>query len=171
MGGASNVEVYTIAAPSPGNAGFAAYYNALFSTPSGRNSAFRFFNSLDVVPNAWASLGTVETYYPPLLSCPADITNITRYAEKALGTTYVQLGDLAAGSAVELSGTLVTPFDVRRGRLGLNPFEDALFLWEAAQQHACTTYQALLETPLTLVASGNVRRTLAALRKQGQAAP
>jgi hypothetical protein len=166
IGGVSNIEVYTIAAPSPGNADFAAYYNGLFATPLGRNSAFRFFNSLDVVPNAWASLSTVETYYPPLLSCPADITNIVRYAEKAVGATYVQLGDLAAGSAIELTGTLVTPFDRRRGRLGLNPFEDALFLWEAAQQHACTTYQALLETPLTVLGVGNVRRTLAALRKQ-----
>jgi pimeloyl-ACP methyl ester carboxylesterase len=168
IGGASNVEVYTIAAPSPGNADFAAYYNGLFATSSGRNSAFRFFNSLDIVPNAWASLGTVETYYPPLLSCPADITNIVRYAEKAVGTNYVQLGDLATGSAIALDGSLVIPFDARRGRLGLNPFEDALFLWEAAQQHACTTYQALLETPLTVLAAGHVKRTLAALRKQRQ---
>jgi hypothetical protein len=165
-GAASNIEVYTIAAPSPGDADFAAYYNRLFATAAGRSSAFRFFNSLDVVPNAWASLDTIETYYPPLLPCPADIINIVRYAGQAIGTTYVQLGDLTAGSAIELTGTLVTPFDNRRGRLGINPFADALFLWEAAQQHACTTYQALLETPLTFVAAGNVRRTLVSLRRQ-----
>ena len=69
-GSAFGISVYTIAAPSPGNADFAAYYNALFTDQSGDSTAFRFFNSLDVVPNAWASLATVETYYPPLVACP-----------------------------------------------------------------------------------------------------
>jgi hypothetical protein len=79
--GAPEVVTDTIAAPSPGNGEFATYYNTLFT------NAFRFFNSLDVVPNAWASLGTVETYYPPLVSCPPDITTIVSYAEQAVGTT------------------------------------------------------------------------------------
>nr|WP_294545014.1 hypothetical protein [uncultured Rhodopila sp.] len=167
VGGPSTVSVYTIAAPSPGNAAFAAYYNALFTGPSGHGTAFRFFNSLDVVPNAWASLGTVETYYPPLVACPNDIKTIIGYAEQAVGTTYRQLGDAAAGSAIELSGSLAMPFAQHRGRLAIDPFEDALFLWEAAQQHACTTYQTLLQTPLTVPEAARVRRTLAALRKQG----
>ena len=68
VGSASALSVYTIAAPSPGNTEFADYYNALFTDQSGHSTAFRFFNSLDVVPNAWASLDTVETYYPPLVS-------------------------------------------------------------------------------------------------------
>ena len=68
MRSAVSISVYTIAAPSPGNAEFADYYNALFADQSGHSTAFRFFNSLDVVPNAWASLDTVETYYPPLVS-------------------------------------------------------------------------------------------------------
>nr|WP_294508684.1 lipase family protein [uncultured Rhodopila sp.] len=167
VGGPANLSVYTIAAPSPGNAAFATYYNTLFSSPSGHSTAFRFFNSLDVVPNAWASLGTVETYYPPLLTCPNDITTIIGYAEQAVGLSYRQLGDAAAGSAVELPGTLIPPFAQHRGRLELDPFEDALFLWEAAQQHACTTYQTLLQTPLTLPEAARVSRTLVALRKQG----
>jgi hypothetical protein len=87
VGDASSLSVYTIAAPSPGNADFAAYYNALFSVDPGHSTAFRFFNSLDVVPNAWASLSTVETYYPPLVSCPADIRNIIARAEKAVSGT------------------------------------------------------------------------------------
>jgi hypothetical protein len=76
---------------------------------------------------------------------------------------YVQLGEPAVGSAVELSGTLMTPFGAHRGRLGLNPFENALFLWEAAQQHACTTYQALLQTPFMAPAVGRVKQVLEAL--------
>jgi hypothetical protein len=164
VGSASSLSVYTIAAPSPGNADFATYYNALFATPAGSSTAFRFFNSLDVVPNAWASLGTVETYYPPLVACPSDITNVIARAQQAVGTNYRQLGEAAAGSAIELPGTIITPFGARQGRLQLDPFEDALFLWEAAQQHACTTYQALLQTPLMVPAVGRVRQVLAALR-------
>jgi len=161
----ASLSVYTIAAPSPGNEDFASYYNALFTSQSGHSTAFRFFNSLDVVPNAWASLNTVETYYPPLVSCPSDISKIIDRAEDAVGGKYRQLGELAAGSAVELPGTIITPFAVHQGRMELNPFENALFLWEAAQQHACTTYQALLQTPLMVPAVGRVKRTLAALER------
>jgi hypothetical protein len=163
VGSASSISVYTIAAPSPGNAHFAAYYNTLFTDASGCSTAFRFFNSLDVVPNAWASLNTVATYYPPLVSCPPDISNIINRAENAVGGEYAQLGEREVGSAIELSGTLMTPFGARRGRLELNPFENALFLWEAAQQHVCTTYQALLQTPFMVPAIGRVKQVLETL--------
>ena len=140
----------------------------LFTAQSGHSTAFRFFNSLDVVPNAWASLNTVETYYPPLVHCPSDINKIIDRAENAVGGQYCQLGELAIGSAIELPGTIITPIGAHRGRMELNSFEDALFLWEAAQQHACTTYQALLQTPLTVPAVGKVKRALAALERQGR---
>jgi triacylglycerol lipase len=166
VGSTSSVSVYTVAAPSPGNEDFATYYNTMFTLQSGHSTAFRFFNSLDVVPNAWASLKMVETYYPPLVSCPSDINNIIGRAEKAVGAKYHQLGELAAGSAIELPGTVITPPSAHRGRPGLNPFENALFLWEAAQQHACTTYQALLQMPLTVPAVGKVKRVLAALEEK-----
>jgi hypothetical protein len=164
-GSAIGISVYTIAAPSPGNADFAAYYNALFSDQSGDSTAFRFFNSLDVVPNAWASLTTVETYYPPLVACPPDITRIIGRAETFVAGKYCQLGELAMGSAVGLSGTIIMPFAANRGRLEPNAFENVLFLWEAAQQHACTTYQALLQTPLMLPAVGRLKQALAALER------
>lgn len=162
---AIGISVYTIAAPSPGNADFAAYYNALFTDQSAHSTAFRFFNSLDVVPNAWASLTTVEAYYPPLVACPPDITRIIGRAETAVAGKYCQLGELAVGSAIELSGTIVTPFGAYRGRLEPNAFENALFLWEAAQQHACTTYQALLQTPLMLPEVGRLKQALSALER------
>jgi Lipase (class 3) len=161
-GSAFGISVYTIAAPSPGNAEFADYYNALFTDESG-STAFRFFNTLDVVPNAWATLDTVETYYPPLVSCSSEISRLVARAETAVAGKYCQLGELAVGSAVELSGTIVTPFGAYRGRLEANAFENALFLWEAAQQHACTTYQALLQTPLMLPEVGRLKQAIAAL--------
>jgi hypothetical protein len=166
IGSVSSLSIYTIAAPSPGNADFADYYNALFTDQSGHSTAFRFFNNLDVVPNAWASLDRVETYYPPLVSCPPDITKIVGRAEDAVAGKYVQLGELEVGSAVELIGTIITLFAANAERLGLNSYENALFLWEAAQQHACTTYQALLETPLTVPAVGKVKLALAALESR-----
>jgi hypothetical protein len=165
IGGASSVSVYTIAAPSPGNSDFANYYNALFTNQSGDSTAFRFFNSLDVVPNAWASLDEVETYYPPLVSCPPDISKIVGRAEGAVAGKYIQLGDPNVGSAIELAGSIVTPLGAYRGRLELNSFENAVFLWEAAQQHACTTYQALLQTPFIVPAVGKITQALAALEK------
>jgi hypothetical protein len=165
LGSTFSLFVYTIAAPSPGNDDFASYYNALFTAQSGHSTAFRFFNSLDVVPNAWASLNTVETYYPPLVSCPPNIKTIIGRAENAVSGKYRQLGGLAVGSAIELPGKIITPFGAQRGGMELNAFENALFLWEAAQQHACTTYQALLQTPLTVPAVGKIKRTLAALEK------
>jgi len=163
MRSAATISVYTIAAPSPGNAEFADYYNALFTDRSGHSTAFRFFNSLDVVPNAWASLDTVETYYPPLVSCPPDITRLIARAETAVAGKYGQLGEIAVGSAVELSGTIIAPFGTYRGRLDPNAFENAVFLWETGQQHACTTYQALLQTPLTVPAVGRLKHALAVL--------
>ena len=105
-----------------------------------------------------ASLDTVETFYPPLVSCPYDINKIIDRAENAVSGKYRQLGELAVGSAIELPGTIITPFGAQRGGLELNAFENALFLWEAAQQHACTTYQALLQTPLTVPAVGKIKQ-------------
>jgi hypothetical protein len=136
VGKPANVFVYTLAAPSPGNADFAIYYDTLFTLQSGQSTAFRFFNNLDVVPNAWATLTTIETYYPPLVHCPSDISNLIARAENAVGGQYRQLGDVDLGSAVELSSTVITPLGAYRGRLELNSFENAVFLWESAQQHA-----------------------------------
>jgi hypothetical protein len=85
--------------------------------------------------------------------------------EPAVGAKYRQPGELATGSAIELPGTVITPFAAHRGGTERNAFEDALFLWEAAQQHVCTTYQALLQTPFTVPAVGRVKLALAALER------
>ena len=84
-------------------------------------------------------------------------------AEAAVAGKYCQLGELAVGSAIELSGTIITPFGAYRGRLEPNAFENAWFLWQAGQQHACTTYQALLQTPFMLPAVGRLKHALTTL--------
>jgi hypothetical protein len=162
LGGAANINVYTFAAPSPGNSDFADYFNNLFVTPGNTNTstAFRFYNDIDVVPNAWATLPTIMSYYPPLLPCPSDITAVARFAARAVGHNYVQLGSSTNGSAVELRGSFISPLGGTGARAAISPVGDALFLWEAVQQHHTTTYQQLLNlTPVSAVGA-KVKRIL-----------
>ena len=86
-------------------------------------------------------------------------------AETAVAGKHCQRGELAMGSAIALSGTIIMPFGAHRGRVEPNAFENALFLWEAAQQHACTMYQALLQTPIMLPAVGRLKQALAAMER------
>ena len=160
------MSVYTFAAPSPGNAEFAGYYNGLFlaAQPATASTAFRFYNSLDVVPNGWASLATVETYYPPLLPCPSDIKDVINFAIGKVGSEYAQLGTAADGSAVELPGSFLDPFDLESTVAEFTPIGDTLFLLEAAQQHHPTTYQKLLNAPPVGALAAKVKRIAAELR-------
>src|SRR5262249_22048258 len=58
-------QVYTFACPSPGNTAFANAYNSRFP------SSWRYWNSYDVVPLAWADLvGQVTIYESLNINCP-----------------------------------------------------------------------------------------------------
>jgi len=45
------------------------------------------------------------------------------------------LGELAVGSAIKLSGTIVTPFGAYRVAWNPIAFENALFLWRLPMKH------------------------------------
>src|SRR4051794_16989815 len=141
LGGADRISVYTFAAPSAGNSSFANYYNGLFVSPEGTDTttAFRFYNNLDVVPNGWASLPMIKTYYPPLLPYPADIKDVAEFVADKMGSEYIQLGTRADGSAFELPGVFLNLFNFERNAITISPADDTLFLLEAAQQHHPTT--------------------------------
>lgn len=62
--GPVKIRTFTFAAPTAGNGNFAAYCNKLLP------DSYRVFNTLDVVPNAWATLSTIKTYYQPAPRCP-----------------------------------------------------------------------------------------------------
>lgn len=166
LGGAANMSVNTFAAPSPGNSDFASYYNTLFVAPqtTDTSTAFRFYNSLDVVPNAWATLPTIETYYPPLLPCPSDIKAVVDFAARKVGSEYAQLGTSANGSAIELPGKFLSPFDFEETFAEFSPIGDTLFLLEAARQHHPTTYQNLLGLPVVSAATAKLKRIAAKVR-------
>ncbi len=186
LGGPGALRVYTFAAPSAGNAAFASAYNALFGPTGGSPSAFRFFNTLDAVPNGWASLLTIETYYQPFPDCPQDIKDLITFAQGRVGNEYVQVGSVSNGTAIALQGHLIffgdrtpqaidpiwAPGDApgRVGRGGQRRVDvaehprllgDALFLYEVARQHECSTYQALLQAPQVPAAQFKLRGFLA----------
>jgi hypothetical protein len=140
-GGAGRLKTYTFAAPSAGNRAFADYYNRLFTDPStGQSTAFRVFNSLDAVPNAWATLSTIPTYYSPSPRCPFYVKDIVDEAITDVGSEYVQVGDPTTGSAVELTGQAV-PWS---SWWDLDPTGTAQFAHQVGEQHATATYLGLL---------------------------
>jgi hypothetical protein len=179
LGSAANLKVYTFAAPSAGNQSFADYFNTLF-TPAGQQStAFRLFNTWDVVPNAWASLPAIEQLYQPFPPCPGDIKWLIQKALKAVGTEYVQVGTDAQGSARPLPGHFLfwppgpkaamaaeapaaaQPEDLTA--VGINIVGDAAFLYELALQHGSYAYLDLLGAPSAPAALLKLRGKLLAL--------
>jgi len=159
LGGPGALRVYTFAAPSAGDAAFASAYNALFGPTGGPPSAFRFFNTLDAVPNGWASLPTIETYYQPFPKCPQDIKDIITLAQDWVGNEYVQVGSASNGTAIALPGHLI--FFGDRTPQAIDPIGDLLFVYEVEQQHAGSTYQALLQAPQVTAAQFKLRGFLA----------
>lgn len=165
--GASRLKVYTYAAPSAGNAAFASYYNTLFTDPTTKKStAYRLYNTLDAVPNAWASLPTIGTYYRPAPPCPAYIQDVIAEAQKEIGNEYVQVGTEAAGSAMALPGTII-PWPTW---LDLDPTGTAPFAYEVEQQHHPATYMGLLNGTTSAQASRSKLLAMGARLKAKQAA-
>jgi hypothetical protein len=163
----SRLKVYTFAAPSAGNGDFASYYNALFTDPNtNKSTAYRLYNSLDAIPNAWASLGTIGTYYQPAPLCPEYIQEIIAEAEKDVGNEYVQVGTSAAGSAISLPGS-VLPWPIW---LDLDPTGTAPFAYEMSLQHMTSTYQNLLSGTVS-TAIGSKLLAMRARLKAKQTAP
>jgi hypothetical protein len=132
------MSVYTFAAPSAGNGQFPDYYNKLFyDAATGSSRAYRFYNTLDVFPNAWASLETITKYYDPAPACTTEIKKLVDLALSKVRGLYAQVGTSPQGSAVALSGT-VGNFHV------LNITDDWRFVDEANKQHVNSTYESLL---------------------------
>lgn len=147
-GGANRVKAYTFAAPSAGNAAFATYYNSLFadSAHPGQSMAFRVYDTLDVVPNAWASLPVIKTYYQGFVLATPEIKDIVDFAQGVVNGDYSQVGVPSNGSATALTGGIVWPWEEGIGS-SFDPIADALFAWQVGQQHATTNYLSLLGVP------------------------
>jgi Lipase (class 3) len=152
--GKDRLKVYTFAAPSGGGKDFANYFNGMFVPDDGPSAAFRFYNDLDIVPNAWATLQTIESYYQGFVPCPEDFQTILNHIIQSDKNIYVQVG-----TPIVLPGSIVQPS-------GINPAADALFLWQAAQQHCKWTYCSLIGATRPQVTLTKIKRIAAAIRKQ-----
>lgn len=142
--GNGSMKVMTFAGPSAGNQAFASYFNQMFGS-----RAIRYYNTLDLVPNAWATLPAIEQLYLPWPACPAYVTDVIEWALPYI-PAYVQPGSIASGTAVPLPGT------IHFGSLATldDPISDVIWAYEVAQQHASTYYAQLLGAPqLSAVAS------------------
>jgi Lipase (class 3) len=149
-GSAARLKAYTFAAPSAGNGAFADYFNSLFwDSTTNTSTAFRLYNTLDSVPNAWASLATIATYYQPSPLCPTYVKDIVADAEHDVGSEYVQVGTVEGGSAVALPGTVVPWWS----GWDLDPTGTAQFAHQVEAQHALATYHGLLASAPTLAAT------------------
>ena len=164
LGGAARVKAYTFAAPSAGDSGFASYYNALFTdATSGLSTAFRVYNTLDFVPNAWASLAHVDTYYQPKPLAPEDIKLLVSEAIKIVGAEYVQVGTKAAGSEHPLPGQVI-PWNSFIGNL--DPTGNVEYAHQVGEQHATATYMRLLAAQPHMAAT--VKLSAMSARRRGQ---
>jgi len=153
--GPGEVKVYTFAAPSPGDRSYQEYFNAFF----GENEfAFRVFDTLDVVPDAWATLATIETYYQGYYLCPQDLKDIVNFGIRRVGAEYLNVG-----TDQPLTGQVIWPFGSERAE-ELDPIGDAIFLWQVAQQHSTLNYLSLLKVQPMTPDLAKVRATGAKLR-------
>jgi hypothetical protein len=122
----------TFAAPTAGNAEFAARFDALFP------GAPRYFNRLDVVPMAWAGLDAFGSLFPaPGPRCPAAFRETVRLVAKWLARAGVSYAHPGAG--IELVGV------PQRRFVRMDPV--AAFTLELVRQHHPDTYLALLGAP------------------------
>lgn len=157
LGGTNRVKVYTFAAPSPGDAGYQAYFNRLFGSNS---MAFRVYDTLDAVPDAWTTLATIETYYQGFYPCPQDLKDIIDFGIGKVGTEYATVGN-----DQPLTGHIVWPFGRDAGNEEIDPIGDALFLWQVAQQHSHINYLSLLGAQPTTPEMARVKGVLSRLGK------
>ncbi len=147
----TNVLPYTFAAPTSGDATFAAWFDKQFP------NAVCIYNKYDLVPNAWATLWTLpldrlinQPFYPGLKDEPsgpgptAELTNevgilITTVALLTSGNTYVQPTQQPALNARPsplfrpYPGTVTAPVDQ--------------FMLQVGFQHWSDTYLGLLGAP------------------------
>ena len=126
----TNTRVYTFATPSPGNASFVSSYNQRFP------NSWRYLNSLDVVPRAWADLLAINSVYDTFfLSTPVTaqvavtgMQGLLEASEFCYGSWYDQTnsdGNVLPGDFALLSD----------------------WFSEVAHQHWSNTYLSLLGAP------------------------
>lgn len=139
----ANIQVFTYAAPTAGDVNFANAFNTMFDASASTPRTFRYFNSIDVVPNAWETLPNVLELYPsPGPAAGSGVKAAIGCALKNL-PAYVQVGVTGTASVIELPGTPTIVINPPKSS-GNDPIDDPAFESEALVQHSGPTYQNLL---------------------------
>lgn len=127
--GGSTMQVVTFAGPTAGDQSFATYYNNLFGS-----RAVRYYNKIDLVPNAWATLPAIKQLFNPSPTCPSFVSDLIDWVQPFI-PTYVQ-----PSNAVPLPGQIHWTSTVEAD----DPINDILWGFQVANQHASTYYAQLL---------------------------
>jgi|SRR6185312_4389301 len=124
-------QVYTFAAPSPGNTVFASAYNQRFP------NSWRYWNQLDAVPNAWDNLLAINSIYdsyflptPILVQGAVDSMEAALLASEDYYNSYYQQTN---GPGTPLGPSFIIPAPD--------------WYTEMEGQHAHNTYLNLLDAP------------------------
>jgi lipase (class 3) len=160
-GSSADFKVYTFAAPSAGNADFAAYFNRLFADSSGTSMAFRVYNNLDIVPTSWASLREITRLYDPAPGCTTQMKALVDWAQQRVAGEYRQVGTRDNKSALQLRGSVQgeTPLPA-----GAQTMDNAVFFSQVDYQHGTETYMRLLGAPVIPTWVAKLSGALAAAR-------
>ncbi|MDQ3813758.1 MAG: lipase family protein [Armatimonadota bacterium] len=148
--GKVNVKTYTFAAPSAGNSNFATYYDNLFGA-----NAWRVYNKLDAVPNAWQTLNVITTYYTPQPLCPLVFKGLIDLAADFTGSDqYTQ-----PTNARELPGEV-------------NPAHNTNFVDQVEDQHSYDYYLQLLGAkPIDILSKVNPSAVMPTATPAGASPP
>ena len=136
-GGAGNTSVYAFAAV-PRQQRFRKLFQCPVRRAGNHEYQYGIYNDLDVMPNAWATLPTIETYYPPALPCPRTSRRSFALPRARSERTMLSSFSTRMAARVELRGSFVSPLSLGPAHAAISPIGLALFLWEAAQQHHTT---------------------------------
>jgi hypothetical protein len=147
--GASTMKVYTFAGPSAGDQSFATYYDNLFGS-----RAVRYYNDIDLVPNAWATLANIEQLFNPSPTCPGFVTDLINWVLPHI-PAYVQ-----PSNSVKLPGQIHWTSSAAAD----NPINDFLWAYQVAAQHASTYYASLLGVTVSAT-EAKARATIASAPK------
>lgn len=113
IGSGVNVSCRPTAGATPGDAGFANYWD---NSPVGKNAnTVRVWNSFDVVPHAYEAdmLAEIPKLYTPAIPCPADIAAaVALIITDTAGKNYTQLlkDTLGLAGNIHNQGNPVSPF-------------------------------------------------------------
>jgi hypothetical protein len=121
------IRPYTYAAPTAGNAAFAAWFDSQFAVAG----ATRVVNRLDIVPMAWNNLPAVKTLFPA--PGPSSPVEVSLAVDVLAGLIAAKGYDQPASGVVELTGAVQSNVD---------------FFTEALNQHAPNNYLTLLGAPM-----------------------